>query len=275
MSRYRANGNFSGQADRIKPPSRRSDTIPIIQVLQWLYHYSGGQAGNAAAEFRVEDHAELVQTLQEISEISSRGSLQRPEQRRLRMLVQRALRLRNFDGELCKLALTDDLTGLYNRRAFFALGDQQLKHCRRDGDPALVLFADVDGLKRINDEGGHNEGDQVLLHYAQILKNTFRDSDIVARLGGDEFAVFASFKKGDAEQACLRRLGARLSEETPPNSCGYSGSLSVGVARFDPEACQTLPNLLAAADHSMYKYKRESAATQRSSLRCLEKFAIN
>lgn len=275
MSRNRANSNYSGQADRIKPPSRRSGTIPIIQVLQWLYHYSGGQARNAAAEFGVEDHAELVQTLQEISEISSRGSLQRPQQRRLRMLVQRALRLRNFDGELCKLALTDDLTGLYNRRAFFALGNQQLKRCRRDGDPALVLFADVDGLKRINDERGHNEGDQVLLHYAQILKNTFRDSDIVARLGGDEFAVLASFTKGDAEQACLRRLGARLSEETRPDSSRYCASLSVGVARFDPGVCQSLPDLLGAADHSMYKYKRESSATERSSLRCVEKFQIN
>src|SRR4029077_20951716 len=96
-----------------------------------------------------------------------------------------------LDRELRSLALTDDLTCLYNRRAFFALATQQLKVMRRRGLGLLLFFADVDHLKEINVTYGHREGDLALIRTANALEQTFRDSDIVARLSGDEFAVLA------------------------------------------------------------------------------------
>ena len=160
--------------------------------------------------------------------------------------------------ELRTLALTDDLTGLHNRRGLFALAGQQLKLARRNRHCALLFFADVDGLKQINDRLGHSEGDIAIRRVARILRATFRDSDIVARLGGDEFAILANEASLDSEKDIWRRLKGNLSAEGSRDP-RYSLSLSVGVARFDPRSALTLSDLLEHADQAMYKAKRTSA----------------
>src|SRR6267142_6479786 len=96
-----------------------------------------------------------------------------------------------LQGELGNLALTDELTGLYNRRGFVAVAERQMSLGRRSGQRMLLFMIDLDHLKRINDSFGHLEGDRALKHTAYALEETFRDSDVVARLGGDEFAVLA------------------------------------------------------------------------------------
>jgi diguanylate cyclase (GGDEF)-like protein len=160
--------------------------------------------------------------------------------------------------ELRNLALTDDLTGLYNRRGFFALASQQLKIARRNDRCALLFFADVDGLKQINDRFGHPEGDLAITRTAKILRETFRNSDIVARLGGDEFAVLANEASSDSQKDIWRRLKENLSMEGSRDPL-YSLSLSIGVARFDPRSAVTLSELLEYADQAMYEAKRTSA----------------
>ena len=101
--------------------------------------------------------------------------------------------MRDHKGEeaLLALSLTDELTGLYNRRRFFVLTEQCLKVAVRTKKRSLLLFIDMDDLKWINDHYGHNEGDQALIDLANILKKTFRESDIIARIGGDEFVVLS------------------------------------------------------------------------------------
>ena len=94
------------------------------------------------------------------------------------------------EAEVRQLSMTDELTGVYNRRGFFLLANQQLKIAKRTQMSCCLLFADLDGLKKINDSLGHEIGDRILAEAAYILKQTFRDSDIVARLGGDEFVIF-------------------------------------------------------------------------------------
>jgi diguanylate cyclase (GGDEF)-like protein len=165
-----------------------------------------------------------------------------------------------IDEELRNLALTDDLTGLHNRRGFFALADQQLKLARRNHDCALLFFADVDGLKQINDRFGHSEGDLAIIRAAQILRDTFRDSDVIARLGGDEFAVLANEASSDSQKDIWRRLKEKLSAEGSRNPL-YSLSLSIGVARFDPSSEVTLGELLEYADQAMYEAKRTAVDT--------------
>jgi diguanylate cyclase (GGDEF)-like protein len=158
-------------------------------------------------------------------------------------------------SELRLLALTDDLTGLYNRRGFLILGMQQLKISRRNGLPLLLFFADVDHLKHANDVHGHDEGDALLRRCAAVLNNTFREADIVARLGGDEFAVLAQEGADSTREIIRRRLHRSLSEVNERGGLTPL-SLSIGAARFDPQLPVSLSELLTAADRNMYQQKR-------------------
>jgi two-component system cell cycle response regulator len=154
------------------------------------------------------------------------------------------------------LSLTDELTGLYNRRRFFVLMEQCLKVAIRAKKRPLLLFIDMDYLKRINDHYGHAEGDQALIQLAKILKKTFRESDIVARIGGDEFVVLLESPDEHGEIP-MTRLHENLREYNAQGPRRYTLSISVGMAQFDPEYPTSIDELLSEADSSMYEQKRK------------------
>jgi diguanylate cyclase (GGDEF)-like protein len=164
--------------------------------------------------------------------------------------VQKSL----VDREVRSLAITDDLTGFFNRRGFLASATQQLKLAHRDKQNILLFFLDVDNLKGINDSFGHREGDLALIRAADALEGTFRDSDVLARLGGDEFAVLAWEASIPNRQAILSRMEKNL-EKANAEEFRYKLSLSVGVARYDPNAPASIGELMAAADQDMYRNK--------------------
>jgi GGDEF domain-containing protein len=153
---------------------------------------------------------ELGQILQQVDEISHTLRSGAPESQRLsralRLTVSCAVRQTLLERELRSLALTDDLTGLYNRRGFLASATQQLKLARRNTKESLLLFCDLDNLKQINDSYGHVEGDGALVRTADTLEQTFRHSDVLARLGGDEFAVLALEASSQYRNVILDRL---------------------------------------------------------------------
>lgn len=159
-----------------------------------------------------------------------------------------------LDREVRSLAITDDLTGFFNRRGFLASATHQLKLAHRDRQNVLLLFCDVDNLKGINDSFGHREGDLALIRTADALEETFRDSDVLARLGGDEFAVLAWEASLPNMQAIVSRMEKNL-EKANADEFRYQLSLSVGVARFDPQSSASLAELMAGADQDMYKHK--------------------
>jgi len=163
-----------------------------------------------------------------------------------------------LERELRYLALTDDLTCLYNRRGFFASATQQLRLARRNLQHMLLFFCDVNRLKEINDCFGHKEGDLALVKTADALEEAFRDSDILARLGGDEFAVLALEASEQNQDALLKRLQKSV-DHVNAGEHRYRLSLSVGVARFDPKQDIALGELMAQADHAMYDNKRSWA----------------
>lgn len=212
---------------------------------------------------------ELDQILCALEEISHGLKSGAPNARSLDNALERAascaLRQSLMDREIRCLALTDELTGLYNRRGFLAAATQQLKLAHRHGEDVLLLFCDVDNLKQINDSFGHHEGDLALVRAAAALKETFRDSDTLARLGGDEFAVLASDASIPSRQAIVPRIENIL--EKASAACGvYRLSFSIGVARFDPHTPASLGELMARADQDMYVHKRfhrELRASQR------------
>lgn len=160
------------------------------------------------------------------------------------------------ENELIKLSLTDDLTCLYNRRGFFTLMEQQLKMARRMKTPILLLYADIDNLKAINDTFGHNEGAKAIIDAANILKSTHRDSDIMARLGGDEFVVFPVGAKENDSEVIKARLQKNIDAHNNKDNRCYKLSISVGIKEFDPLSPHSLEDMLHQADLLMYEDKK-------------------
>lgn len=158
--------------------------------------------------------------------------------------------------QLRALSLVDELTGLYNRRGFLTLATQQLKLCDRAARPAMVVFVDLDGMKRINDELGHDFGDQALIETASVLRQCFRYSDVVARLGGDEFVVLAVEADPPTGQLVTERLYEKLAELNRKPERAFQLQFSIGVAPYDPEKSEMIEEVLARADSLMYESKR-------------------
>ena len=153
------------------------------------------------------------------------------------------------------LSLNDDLTDLLNRRGFLSLAQQQIKIAKRANWESMLLFADLDGLKRINDTFGHPEGDRALKAVANILKQTFRSSDLIARLGGDEFVVLAINFNESGVYTITKRLMDNVERYNAKNP-KYRLSLSYGVARFDPMDQMTIEELISKADEALYRNKK-------------------
>ncbi len=170
------------------------------------------------------------------------------------------------EAEVRQLALTDELTALYNRRGFFLLARQQLKMAQRTQLPCCLLFADVDGLKQINDTFGHEVGDSVIVDAAQLLKQTFRDADIIARLGGDEFAILIP-ACSDAVEVLFLRLQANIDQFNRVAARSYQLAISVGVQVCALTDEASLEHLLAQTDKLMYEHKRLKQLSLTSSVR--------
>jgi len=164
--------------------------------------------------------------------------------------------LKKLQDELREMSLVDPLTGLYNRRGFTTLARQQLKTAQRMGRRMLLFFMDLDGLKAINDNLGHGQGDRAIREAAMVLKATFRESDILGRWGGDEFCVLAMETDEDGSKAVMRRLELNLGDWNTDAERPYKLSLSTGAAGYDPERPSALEDLLSQADQRMYEFKR-------------------
>ena len=162
--------------------------------------------------------------------------------------------------ELRALSLQDPLTKANNRRGFFHLANQQLKFAQRTGSSLVLFFVDVDDMKWINDTLGHKEGDLALIETANVLRETFRESDIIGRVGGDEFAVLAIQAPGAQADDMLVRLQERLEARNVQPNRHFRLSFSVGITTYDPDEPLPLDELMAGADALMYEDKRAKRA---------------
>ena len=159
--------------------------------------------------------------------------------------------------ELHNLSLLDDLTGLYNRRGFFVLAEQQIRIIERDEGGIFVIVADLDGLKQINDTFGHEVGDLAIKDAANILKETFRGADIIGRIGGDEFAVVASEKNPATIEIIVDRIEKKIESLGRKSKRPYRLSISVGMAHSTTRDSRSIDEILAIADKLMYEQKRD------------------
>ncbi len=164
-------------------------------------------------------------------------------------------RRKRIEEQLQEAAITDELTGLRNRRGFFALAEQQCRLSDRTKRGITLLYLDIDGMKTINDELGHSAGDQALKDVAALLKNSFRGSDILARMGGDEFAVLLTEPSEKTEPAVISHLMKNVSNHNENTGRNYELMISIGISHYDPSNPCSIEEMLMKADSLMYKDK--------------------
>ncbi len=164
---------------------------------------------------------------------------------------------KRMEEQLQTAAITDELTGLLNRRGFYTFSSKQHTLANRNKDHMCLIYLDLNNLKSINDLLGHHAGDQALVDIANILKQTFRESDIVGRMGGDEFAVLlAEPSNYGVGEIVARHIDKNLADLNKKTERGYQLSLSIGSAYFDPEHPCSVDDLITLADSEMYKNKK-------------------
>jgi len=164
---------------------------------------------------------------------------------------------KKLEEQLRTASITDELTGLLNRRGFLIFAQKHFEVAKRNKRPFSILYLDLNEMKKINDEFGHKEGDQALIDISNILKKSFRASDIIARIGGDEFTVLISEPpRSELERTVAQHIQDNLRVHNEQTEKGYKLSGSMGMVHYDPEHPSSVEELLARADELMYEHKQ-------------------
>jgi diguanylate cyclase (GGDEF)-like protein len=179
-----------------------------------------------------------------------------------RALTRAGKHMVQLQDELRQLATIDQLTGLANRRGFFAVAEHQLLVAARTRSAVGLLFIDTDGLKQVNDEAGHSVGDAYLVETAEIIRETIRASDLAGRLGGDEFCVLLMGEPELNADRVVQRMRDTIAQHNARLDRRFNVSLSIGLSTLAPGRAVTLEELIDAADEGMYEDKRAKRETQ-------------
>jgi diguanylate cyclase (GGDEF)-like protein len=165
-----------------------------------------------------------------------------------------------MEQTLRELSLKDELTKLHNRRGFLYAAAPLLSHARATGRPATLLFADLDGLKKINDTLGHAQGDLAIASAAEVLRRSFAEGNILARLGGDEFTILGIEQDSLDETAVRARIEANVAALNREHGGAFTLAMSVGWITVDPGDASSLDDLMERADRLLYEAKRKRKA---------------
>ncbi|MFO7603173.1 MAG: diguanylate cyclase, partial [Gammaproteobacteria bacterium] len=187
----------------------------------------------------------------------SLSPLETAEGARIISTVRDITQRKHYEQAIREMSLTDELTGLRNRRGFQLLAELQLHMAQRLGKRAVLYFADLDNMKEINDQQGHAAGDQALVDMAAILTATFRETDSIARLGGDEFVVLALEATSEDTEASRDRLQEHIAQHNASASRPFQIAVSVGLAEYVPDTEDSIASLLKRADADMYQVKQK------------------
>jgi diguanylate cyclase (GGDEF)-like protein len=165
---------------------------------------------------------------------------------------------RRMAEELRQLSVIDELTGVNNRRGFLLAARTELARAQRARRPAVLLFIDLDGLKRINDTHGHGAGDHALTSAATLIRASSSRGDVLGRIGGDEFCVLLTEGGTPADaDPWLRRLRERVAQYNGSTRQPYRLAFTVGRTVFDPDSPGTVEELIGRADAAMYQAREQ------------------
>lgn len=180
------------------------------------------------------------------------GTRQKYTESKLRAALRK---LKETNQKLADLSQKDELTRLYNRRGFTELAQQSLRFAQRMKKHALLIFIDLDGLKKINDTWGHAAGDNAIIGASLILKASFRQVDIISRIGGDEFVILTLDSPYETRDIMLERLNQHIKTYNDSNTNDWELSMSVGVLPIAWNEKRPLTELIPLADELQYKHK--------------------
>ncbi|MBI4975978.1 MAG: diguanylate cyclase [Spirochaetes bacterium] len=166
-----------------------------------------------------------------------------------------AMERKQLIASIRALSLTDELTGLYNRRGLGLLAEQQMRMSQRKRTPFFLLFVDIDGLKAANENFGHSAGDTLIVNTAHALRETFPEPDIVARIGGDEFIILLI--DGQSDLSPIRQRLANNIETIVQTAYPATVTVSIGASRFNPDKPVSLTELISEADSALYNEKHQ------------------
>jgi two-component system, cell cycle response regulator len=230
--------------DFLNELARRNIQIPVIVIT--------GQGDEVIASQIIQAGAyEYIPKLKISSNSLHRAIANTLEKAKLRQEVALA------QQEISRMAVRDELTGLYNRRYFMEALERECARANRSGDPLSLCILDLDHFKLVNDTYGHLQGDEVLKKFAGLLTKSSRDSDLVCRYGGEEFAIICSHASSSQVMNLYQRLKAEL--EKCVFKCDgrlFHVTASAGVAQFDKKDINQQEKLIAAADQYLYAAKQ-------------------
>ena len=172
--------------------------------------------------------------------------------------IATAIERKRMEEELKRLAHYDTLTGAYNRGYGLELLQRQLKLSKRNKSPLLLAYSDLDNLKDINDEFGHEEGDKAMVQVAKLLKSILREVDIITRMGGDEFLVIFLDSSLNEIPIIRERLSKKLARLNQVSKKPYKIGFSTGFSNYDPANPQPMDELVRIADQMMYEEKKSN-----------------
>lgn len=258
---------LEGQTNMLVPPGADvySTSQPLILLFQALFHQ---YEHFGFIVFQVGKAEEVIYEglRSQISGLIKAGRILETKESAARRLRESLQELESYNRSLVNLSIRDELTGLFNRRGFLELGEKLLIRASTLEEPVLLLFLDLDYLKRINDQHGHYQGDNALKDVAAAVKQSIRSQDVPARIGGDEFTILAPGMEEDQVEALKRRLLKALYEQELEHHRPYSLSISMGVRVCRPTSDVGLESLIADADMLMYKDKARRHSREESEL---------
>ncbi len=186
--------------------------------------------------------------------MKERESLERKVNERTKELSIALKELQRLNQKLQYTSLNDELTGLYNRRGFFTVGGEQFESAQKEGTPVLLIYCDLDGLKKINDTYGHKEGDFAIKQTAVLLKRVFRNTDIISRFGGDEYVVLLTNTPKDYIYNIEKRLKHIFENFNKNSGKNYKLSISIGYSSLSYEfnGMNSFEELIEKADKKLY-----------------------
>ena len=170
---------------------------------------------------------------------------------------------RQTENKLATLSQTDELTSLLNRRGFFNLSQDKFIFSIASHENGILFYADMDGLKKINDTYGHEEGDYAIISMANILKTAFSKTGILGRIGGDEFVILCTGQEADYIQEVTSEINALCNTHNLQSNKPYLLSISVGGIAYEYTTTESLEALLSKADKLLYKEKRQKKEQQK------------
>jgi diguanylate cyclase (GGDEF)-like protein/PAS domain S-box-containing protein len=169
---------------------------------------------------------------------------------------------KDLEKKLEMLSRTDELTGLLNRRGFINDADKMLRLCKRQKKDLFLIFADLDNMKTINDNLGHDTGDLALQAIATLISKDCRESDVIGRLGGDEFAILLVDVISEDEQSIVDRFQEKLNQWNKQSPEDFELLLSMGIVKAHSNNSESIEELVQRADQAMYRVKKKRKASR-------------